>query len=115
MFFNRRVGDDAVAADQESVAVARGLGGRGGTDHSARTGTVLDHDGLPQPLADGLGGNARNQVVGAARPEGHDPSDRPLRPLGARRRRGERADKNRYGSEQKSAYHATLLGIGRLL
>jgi hypothetical protein len=66
-------------ADEEGVAVGRGLGHRIHADHAAGARLVLHHDGHAEDVADRLRDVARNHVGGAARRIGDDPADRPRR------------------------------------
>jgi hypothetical protein len=61
----------AVEAEQQRVAVGRGLRGLLRADVAARARTVLDHHLLPEAQAERLGHHARAVVGDAARRERH--------------------------------------------
>ena len=51
---------------QQRVTIRRGLGDDVGADHPARAGTVVDHHGLPERIAEFLSHDARQHIRGAA-------------------------------------------------
>ncbi len=63
-------------ADDQGVAVGRGLGDRPRRGRAAGAGAVLDHDLLAERLAHLLGRDAREQIVAAAGRVRHDQGDR---------------------------------------
>ena len=69
------------AIDEHRVAVGCGLGDHVGADRTARAGTVLDDDVLPQLLADLLHHDPRNDVARTTRAERHDRVDLARRPV----------------------------------
>ena len=74
------VRQQAGRADQERIAIGRGLGDEIVAEHGAAAGPVVHDDRLAQRLASAFGGGAAEQVVGAAGGEGNDEVDRPGRP-----------------------------------
>ena len=81
-------------------------------DYRAGARPVLDDHRLLEPLADALGRKAGDQVIGAARPEPDDKVDGVIRPLRARRRRSDRANKYGSGENDEPAFHYFLPGPG---
>lgn len=78
----------ADAAEEQRVPIRRRLRGKLGTDHAAGTRTIVDHDGLPEPLAERFTDEARNGVVTSAGCKRYDQADRSGRiVLGVRGRR----------------------------
>jgi hypothetical protein len=59
-------------ADQQRVAVGRGLRDVVDTDHAARADTVLDEEGLARRLGEPLREDTRNVIDTAAGGERHD-------------------------------------------
>ncbi len=74
----------AVAAHEQRVAVWRALRRGVGADVAVRAGLVLDHHRLAEGLRHFSADQARQEVVAAARGEGRDDVDRPVR-IGLRR------------------------------
>src|SRR4029078_23748 len=66
---------------------------------------VLNHEALFQPLAQPIGGNARDQVDRAAGRGGHDDGGR-AGGVGARGQRGERRGENQKRESEQRAKHA---------
>jgi hypothetical protein len=76
----RRIGRHRLGYQEQRVAVRRRAHDRLDADIGARTGPVLDDEGLPQPLR-----QARKDVEGSAGSDGHDETHRP-RGIGLRTR-----------------------------
>jgi hypothetical protein len=71
----------AAVADEERIAVWRGLGDAGAAGHARRGADVLDHHRLPEEFAHAQRLDARADVDPAAGGERNDQRDRPRRPL----------------------------------
>jgi hypothetical protein len=66
---------DAGGADQQGVAIGRGLGHRVGRHIAVGAGAVLNDDGLAQRLRQRLAHDARHHIGHAAGREGNDQLD----------------------------------------
>ena len=73
----RRADGVGLRCQQQRVAVGWRPGHRLGADRGTRTGPVVDHHLLPQPLAQLLRHHAGRSVDRATRRERHDDADRP--------------------------------------
>ena len=94
-------------ADADRVAVGRRARDTADTDGAARTGDVLDDDGLAEGGAHALGHDARDHVRRAAAGERHDHGDGPRR-IGLRRcAGGERKAHGEHGRGSDEPSHHT--------
>ncbi len=69
---------ERIGRQQQRVAVGAGARDEGEADIAAGAAAVLDHDRLPQRVAQRLLDDARDDVVGSSRRKRHDQRHRPL-------------------------------------
>ena len=71
----------AAAADQQRVAITRRFGRKGGADHAAGAGSIVDHDLLTTRARATLGEQASDDVGALSGRERHDDAHGLARPF----------------------------------
>ncbi|MNK86304.1 hypothetical protein D3C87_1062120 [compost metagenome] len=106
-------GQDARGAEQQRLAIGRGLGHHGGADIAARARAVLDDDRLLERNRQALGQQASDHVGRSAGREGHDQRDRTLRirRIGGACGRGPAAQDGRGNGGQFPGFHFFPLDV----
>ncbi len=114
------VGRLVVVGEEPGVAVGRRARRLDGADRAGGAPAVVDHDRPPEQLGEPRLHDPRDRVGGAARREGHDDLDGPLRPTAGaavplRPGQGGRGQPGGRGEgEQASALHAAAIpGVSR--
>ena len=87
--------------EQEGVAVRRGFRRGVAADDAAGAATVLDHDLLPERLAELRREQARDRVGAAARRVGHDDADRLGGPLRGHRQGDLQREEREYAGKKR--------------
>jgi hypothetical protein len=95
----------AVEAVKQRVAVGRSIGGKVGGDVAVRSRPVVDHDGLPEPLAERRADRTRDDVCRSAGREGNNQADGAVR-IGLRLRHNARGHdaQHRDGKAKQSCH-----------